>query len=111
MKTFCVTWGEEKACVYAEDANEAWALFVKGNEVCTKHPNLYPRTIKEVTEQPVAASSDVAVSPVADMKVDEAKDHIGRMRSPEKLQEIIDADKRSSVVDAARNRLTELGGS
>jgi hypothetical protein len=47
-------------------------------------------------------------SPLADANADEAIDRISRMRSPEKLQEVIDTDPRVTVQEAARRRLAEL---
>lgn len=47
-------------------------------------------------------------SPVSDTNADEAVEAVGRMRSREKLQHVIDNDKRASVKAAAQQRLTEL---
>jgi hypothetical protein len=48
------------------------------------------------------------VSPVADMPVPDAIDHIGRMRSKDKLQDAIDCDSRVTVQKAAQARLDSL---
>jgi hypothetical protein len=47
-------------------------------------------------------------SDVADLNVTDATDAISRMRSKEKLQAIADTDKRSTVQQAAKDRLAAL---
>jgi hypothetical protein len=47
-------------------------------------------------------------SPVSDTNADEAIEQVGRMRSKDRLQHVIDNDKRSTVQDAARKRLEAL---
>jgi hypothetical protein len=47
-------------------------------------------------------------SPVSDSNADEAITQIGTMRSKDKLQHIIDNDKRVTVVDAAKKRIAQL---
>jgi hypothetical protein len=49
-------------------------------------------------------------SPVADEAAREAIDEISRMRSTDKLNEIVATDSRSTVVEAARKRLVEVEG-
>lgn len=53
--------------------------------------------VDEAVESPVSAST-----------ADEAKDRISRMRSVEKLQEVIASDPRVTVVEAARKRLEDI---
>lgn len=50
-----------------------------------------------------------ADDPVADVTATEAIDKIGRMRSKEQLQTIVDTDQRATVKAAAEKRLGELG--
>lgn len=57
-------------------------------------------TVEEVT--------DADTSPVSGDNADEAIDQIGRMRSREKLQSIVDSDPRTTVKNAARERLRAL---
>lgn len=47
-------------------------------------------------------------SPVSDSNADEAIASIALMRSRDKLQHIIDNDKRVTVVDAAKKRISQL---
>lgn len=56
-----------------------------------------------------AEGSEEDQSEVADMNADEAKDAISRMRSKDKLENIVLTDKRKTVQDAAQKRLDELG--
>lgn len=51
----------------------------------------------------------VVVSPLKDSSAEDAKTSITRMTSKDKLQAVIDGDARTTVVDAAKARLTELG--
>lgn len=53
---------------------------------------------------------ETGVDPVKTMNATEAVDAVSRMRSPEKLQQVIDNDQRASVKDAASKRLAELKG-
>jgi hypothetical protein len=55
-----------------------------------------------------ADATVTAASPVQDSSASDAIRDIGTMRSKDKLQEIIDRDQRSTVVDAATKRLKEL---
>jgi hypothetical protein len=48
-------------------------------------------------------------SPVSDTNADEAITTIGNMRSKDKVQHVIDNDKRATVVAAAKRRLAQLG--
>jgi hypothetical protein len=52
--------------------------------------------------------SEADSSPVSEDNAHEAIDQISRMRSPEKLQTIIDTDDRETVKRAAQKRLDEL---
>jgi len=61
----------------------------------------------EPTHKRHAASADD--DPVHDMNVGEAIDSISRMRSQDKLRQVIDNDQRASVKTAATKRLAELG--
>lgn len=47
-------------------------------------------------------------SPIADLNADEAVEAVGRMRSRDKLQHVIDNDTRVSVQNAAKQRLSQL---
>jgi hypothetical protein len=51
---------------------------------------------------------DADTSPVSESNAGEAADQISRMRSRDRLQEIIDRDPRVSVKEAARKRLATL---
>jgi hypothetical protein len=69
----------------------------------------------EVNVQGVSPSPTVAgvpqiedKSPVGGMAAAEAIDGISRMTSKEKLQSIVDHDKRTTVIDAAKKRLGEV---
>lgn len=55
--------------------------------------------------KPESASDE---DPVKELNADKAIDAIGRMRSPEKLQQVIDNDQRASVKAAAQKRKDEL---
>lgn len=55
-----------------------------------------------------AGASDADESPVSDTNADEAIESIGRMRSKDRLQHVIDNDKRSTVKEAAQKRLEAL---
>lgn len=68
-----------------------------------------PPSAPNASSSPVSGS-DTEDSPVGDQTAEEAKDHISRMRSSEKLQDVIDNDPRVTVVEAARKRLDELSG-
>lgn len=100
-----VAWGDETKVVTAETENDAWAKFAESSELATRHPKLHEREIVELED--VVLAEPVA-SPVANLTADEAKDHISRMRSVEKLEEIIASDSRVTVVEAAHKRLAEL---
>lgn len=63
---------------------------------------------EEDNEELDEEDDDGVESPLADAHADEAIDRIGRMRSAEKLQEIIGSDTRVTVQEAARKRLAEL---
>lgn len=70
-----------------------------------------PEHKQEEIEADVAGGSeetDADTSPVSDSNATDAVEQVGRMRSTEKLQQIVDSDKRSSVKDAAQKRLDEL---
>lgn len=57
-----------------------------------------------------SADDDTAdTSPLSDEDAAHAIDQIGRMRSKDRLQSVIDADKRKTVQDAAKARLEALG--
>lgn len=59
-------------------------------------------------EEEAAAAEEADASPVSDENAHDAIDQISRIRSRDKLQSIIDNDKRQSVQDAARTRLAAL---
>lgn len=113
MKSYQVTWGSVAAVVIAADETEAWANFCQKHDLASRQPKLFEREIVEIDadQAEAVAASAPATSPVAGQNADEAIDHINRMRSADKLQEIIDADTRVTVTEAARRRLTEIGGS
>lgn len=54
------------------------------------------------------ADDDADVSPLSGEDATHAIDQIGRMRSKDRLQHVIDNDKRTTVQDAARKRLEAL---
>lgn len=58
--------------------------------------------------QDVSDESVEVESPVVEETAQDAIDRISRMRSAEKLQEIIDTDQRITVTEAAERRLAEL---
>jgi len=58
------------------------------------------------TKAPIHGVQDE--SPVSDSNADEAIASIVLMRSKDKLQHIIDNDKRVTVVDAAKKRMSQL---
>ena len=64
-----------------------------------------PAALQGVPSQPAPP----AKSEVADLNAPEATEKIAGMRSKEKLQAIVDSDPRSSVQEAAKKRITELG--
>lgn len=110
MNRYEVTWGEESSVVAAPNEKDAWSKFVEGHDLAAKHPELHERVIEVVEEAEVVEDEEsTEQSPVVDQTADEARDHISRMRSAEKLQEIIDTDQRVTVQEAARKRLAELG--
>lgn len=86
-------------------------------KMCGAVTDFWSWTTKLLTPE-APAVSEPAVAPtaehqkekseVADMLADEAKDHISRMRSPEKLEHIRATDSRKSVQEAATNRLHDL---
>ena len=45
MEMWSVTWGDTTQAVYAENEQDAWAEFARGNEVAMRCPQLYERTI------------------------------------------------------------------
>jgi hypothetical protein len=61
------------------------------------------------TRAQVAQADEGAEDPVADMNATDAVEAIGRMRSKEKVQAIVDGDQRATVKAAAEKRLAELG--
>lgn len=121
-KRYLVKWGEVEREVVAVHEDDAWSQFV-GNKTDAdewRHPNLHKRIITELgpaeeADKPAAKreadADETGVSPVADLSADDARDHIGRMRSPELLQDVIDYDQRVTVQNAATKRLEEIGGS
>lgn len=118
MKAYTVKWGEEEEVnVFAETEQDAWAAYCEQNDLARKHPNLNERTITEVVSSSSSASSGTeaadatVVSPVINDTADVAINNISRMRSPERLQEVIDHDPRVTVVNAARKRLVEISES
>lgn len=110
MNKYKVTWGEKEEIVYAPNETDAWAKFAEGCDLATRSPKLFRRVIELLEDgSPKEANEDAkASSPVADSSADEAIDHIRRMRSAEKLQQIADADERVTVAQAAKDRLTEI---
>lgn len=53
-------------------------------------------------------ADDADASPLSDTDATHAIDQISRMRSRDRLQHVIDSDKRTTVQDAARKRLEAL---
>lgn len=106
MKSYCVKWGVEEDTVYAESETDAWAQFCDGHDNARRSPRAFDRTIAEVVAKPEESTDE---SPRAGLSAEGAKDRISRMRSAEKLQEIINSDTRVSVVEAAKSRLAEIG--
>jgi hypothetical protein len=105
-----VQWGTDSGDVWADNETDAWADFCAGCDLARRAPNLYARVIAPVTEdEPVAVHAE-GQSPVHDLSADDAKDHIGRMRSSEKLGHVVDFDSRVTVREAAVARLSELQG-
>jgi hypothetical protein len=122
-KRFKVTWGDIVKEVIAVHNDDAWSQFVgdSTDSMEYKYPNLHTRIIEELgpaddseESEEIAddesAPEEDAVSPVANLNADEAKDTISRMHSRNKLQEIAATDKRVTVSEAAQKRLTEIGG-
>jgi hypothetical protein len=56
-----------------------------------------------------AADGGADESPLSDTNADEAIEAVGRMRSRDKLQQVVDSDPRATVKAAAQERLNELG--
>lgn len=54
------------------------------------------------------AAEEEADDPVADMNAPDAVEAVGRMRSREKLQAVVNTDKRQSVKDAAQTKLDSM---
>lgn len=78
-------------------------------ECCDPVERIDPEALSPEPDEPsVLASEPDTHSPVGDELAPEAIDEIGRMRSKEKLQSIIDSDERVTVQEAARKRLAEL---
>jgi hypothetical protein len=126
-RRYSVTWGAETREVEAVHEDDAWSQFIGGNEnsIVYKNPNLYERIVKDLgpvnpedesaeeveDEGGSDAGTQTTATAVSSLNAPEAKDHISRMRSADALQKIIDNDERVTVKDAARQRLTEIGGS
>lgn len=119
-RRYRVTWGELTAEVLAVHEDDAWSQFCGSNTDTQlyKFPNLHPRIIECLDGEGNAEYGDAGTkkakadtkSPVEDSNAHDAADSISRMHSVDKLNEIIAADKRATVVAAAKNRLSELGG-
>lgn len=126
LRTYHVEWGQEAADVTAENEYDAWAKFCDGHTQAQRHPNAFERKITEIggegpapedvlrgaepseaaeTQQPEVESDE---SPVDQLPAHDAIDRISRMRSRDRLNEIIANDQRQTVVHAARRRLGEL---
>jgi hypothetical protein len=125
-----VAWGDETKEVIAVHVSDAWTQFVGGNEdsIAYKMPGLHERVIEDLgpVEDEAAAKKraargeshgktvipgdhpHVGHSPVVNDTADLAIDKISRMRSEDQLHEIVNSDPRSTVVSAAKRRLTEL---
>lgn len=71
-------------------------------EVEKQQPELFARICG--TRQSTAADN----SPVSDSNAADAINQIGKMRSRDRLQHIIDNDQRVTVQDAAKRRLAEI---
>lgn len=56
-----------------------------------------------------ASDDDEAESPVSDTNADEAIEAVGKMRSRDRLQHVINNDPRVTVKEAAKRRLAALG--
>lgn len=69
-------------------------------------PEMYARLC--ATQETPAKAESSGTSPVASENATEACDEIGRMRSKERLQSIIDNDTRVTVKEAAAKRLADL---
>lgn len=110
-KQYRITWAPG-VIVTAENETEAWAKFCDGNEEARKHPKMYPQIIEEVLPEPTPVEHSIPVhivdGPVDQLPANEAIDQISRMRSRDRLKEIVASDQRPTVVQAARKRLTEI---
>jgi hypothetical protein len=78
------------------------------NVAITDNPGTATVRTKRGAAASAAAESDADTSPLSDSNADEAIDQIGRMRSRDKLQHVVDNDTRVSVQNAARERLKVL---
>lgn len=89
-----------------EDAPVASA--VKPSRQATAAPAGVPVAIRDDDDSAGDTSSDADTSPVSASNATEAIDQIGRMRSRDRLQHVVDNDPRMTVKDAARKRLAAL---
>ena len=101
------TYNSEKV---AELRREKSDVSLQMNEIKRKH-DVQPGDLDKLAAKPAGAAVDADADdtdPVESMSATDAVDAIGRMRSKEKLQQVIDNDTRASVKDAAKARLAAL---
>jgi hypothetical protein len=79
------------------------------NEPVTEHQEtLHAVPARPAITAPAVETTEADESPVSADNAHEAIDQISRMRSPDKLQAIIDTDTRPTVKKAAKDRLDAL---